>query len=276
MSGVHAYFAHAPAAVAERAAWHLSVPFGFSVHAKDARKVETHTLRARATRAACVVACNRDVAGDLRGIGAATHLVPHGVDFTRFAPMPHVTHEGLRVLAVGRLVEKKGFDVLVDALAATPPHASLRIIGDGPRRAQLTHQIAARGLGDRITLVDSCTHSTLPAEYAAADVVVVPSIVDGSGDRDGLPNVVLEAMACARAVVGTRAGAIESAIRHADTGLLVAPGCAASIATALRTLAGNAQLRESLGRRARATVEREYDVNRCVERFAGVLEAAYA
>ena len=276
VNGIHAYFAHAPAGVAERAAAHLSVPFGFSVHARDARKVPGPLLAARAARAACVIACNRDVAADLRVAGAASHLVPHGVNLDRFAARASRPRTGLRVLAVGRLVEKKGFNVLIEALTATEPTTTLRIVGDGPERERLTRQTAACGVEARVAFAGSCTHETLPQEYANADVVVVPSVVDRSGDRDGLPNVVLEAMACGRAVVGTRVGAIEQAITHGVTGVLAVPGCAASIASGLRTLSANRRLREDLGRRARAFVQREYDVRACVQRFANVLEAAYA
>src|SRR6185503_5043761 len=83
VTAVHAYFAHTPAAVAEHASLRLGVPFGFSVHAKDARKVDKASLLARAHRASCVVACNDDVARELLDAGAPAHLVPHGVNLAR-------------------------------------------------------------------------------------------------------------------------------------------------------------------------------------------------
>lgn len=276
LDGIHAYFAHAPAAVAERASARLGVPFGFSVHAKDARKVERVALVQRAKRAACVVACNHDVAGELAGTGAAVRLVPHGVDLVRFTPKPRSAEPGLRVLAVGRLVEKKGFHVLVDAIAASDRSTTLRIVGDGPEGERLRRHVGERGVADRVTFAGSATHATLPREYAGADVVAVPSIVDHTGDRDGLPNVVLEAMASGRPVVGTRVGAIDHAIRDGETGLLVGPGSPAALAGALSWLAANPLARAALGRRARAVVEDRFDLGQCVRRFAGVLEEAYA
>ena len=275
ISGIHAYFAHTPATVAEEAAARLAVRFGFSVHAKDARKVETSTLADRANRAACVVACNHDVARDLHDAGARVHLVPHGVDLDRFNAGPPPARTGLRLLAVGRLVAKKGFDVLIDALSQTEPTSTLRIIGDGPERGRLMTRIAALDLGGRVDLVGARTHATLPAEYAAADVVVVPSVVDASGDRDGLPNVVLEAMASGRPVVGTRVGAIEAAVKHGVTGLLIAPRSPGAIAAAVHLLADDVHLRMALGRRARAEATHHYDLARCVDRFARLIEAAY-
>ena len=134
VSGIHGYFAHTPAEVAARTAARLGVPFGFSVHARDARKVAPHELAKRAHRAACVVACNRDVAQDILRSGAPVHLLPHGVDLQRFRPQPFSTAEPLRLLAVGRLVEKKGFHILLEAVARLKSAFQLRIIGEGPER----------------------------------------------------------------------------------------------------------------------------------------------
>jgi glycosyltransferase involved in cell wall biosynthesis len=254
----------------------LAMRFGFSVHAKDARKVEPAALAARAARASCVVACNEDVARQLRGSGAPAQLIPHGVDLHRFQMARVRTGRDLRVLAVGRLVPKKGFDVLIDAMAAIDRRITLRIVGDGPERETLRARIVERELVARVTLAGARTHTQLPDEYASAHVVVVPSVVDSAGDRDGLPNVVLEAMASGRPVVGSDVGAIAAAVKNARTGILVAPHSPQAIAGALELLASNVDLRVRLGRGARAEVARRYALHTCVERFARVLEVAYA
>jgi len=101
---IHGYFAHQPAAVSAKAAAALGVPFGFSAHAKDARRVPADELRDRGERAACVVACNPDVRGEFTRLGVQTQLVPHGVNLTRFAPVRPPEAPTLEVLAVGRLV----------------------------------------------------------------------------------------------------------------------------------------------------------------------------
>jgi glycosyltransferase involved in cell wall biosynthesis len=276
ITGIHAYFAHTPAAVAERAAASLGVPFGFSVHARDARKVASEELARRSRQAACVVACNRDVAGDIRRAGGRAHLVPHGVDLGRFAVMPQPPGPAMRVLAVGRLVAKKGFEVLIDALAALDEDVVLRVVGDGPLRPRLIERIRARGISHRVTLAGSLTHAELPAEFAAAHVVAVPSVVDTGGDRDGLPNVVLEAMASGRAVVGSDVGAITAAVRDGETGLVVSPGAVGQLADALRVLAARHGLRSRMGLRGRHHVERDYDLRACASCFVGLLEGAYA
>lgn len=273
---IHGYFAHKPAEVAAHAAARLGLPYGFSVHARDARKVAPDDLARRAQRAACVIACNTDVAKSLRGAGAQVELVPHGVDLKRFQAQSKPVADTLRVLAVGRLVEKKGFHHLVAAAARVRSPFNLRIIGDGPERERLSRMIAAYGLQESVTLCGAKTHEELPSEYARAHVLVTPSIQDRTGDRDGLPNVVLEAMASACAVLASDMGAISSAVVQGQTGILVPPGEEQALTSGLELLALKPDLREELGRNARALVERDYEVGRCTERLYQLLEKAYA
>jgi glycosyltransferase involved in cell wall biosynthesis len=277
VAGVHGYFAHAPAEVAARAAARLRVPYGFSAHARDVRKVEPDQLARRGRGAAVVIACNADVAASLRSRGVTPHLVPHGVDIDLFAPRdPVPTGDRLRLLAVGRLVEKKGFAVLLSAVARLDIACSLRIVGEGQEDERLRRAIARLGLADRVTLAGGLTHADLPGEYAAADIVVVPSIQDRTGDRDGLPNVVLEAMASSRPIVATHTGAIPDAVVDGENGLLVSAGDEQSLAHAIRTLADDAELRERLGRAGRARAVRDFAIRACTNRLRRVLEAAYA
>jgi glycosyltransferase involved in cell wall biosynthesis len=275
VAGIHGYFAHQPAEVAMLAAQRLDVRHGFSVHARDARKVEPHDLLARARGAACVVACNVDVASELACAGVSPTLLPHGVDLSLFQARPLPLDGALHVLAVGRLVEKKGFLTLVDAVARVGLPLTLRIVGDGPERPVLADRIEALGLHERVTLCGARDQAELPGEYARAHVVVVPSVVDRSGDRDGLPNVVLEAMAMGRAVVASHVAAIATAVRDGVTGLLVPPGDSYALAEALRWVAMRPRSRESFGAAGRARVESEFDLVRCTDRLVGQLRAAY-
>ena len=276
ISGVHAYFAHMPADIASTLARALGVPFGFSVHARDARKVDRAELHERARNAACVVACNADVAAEFDGSGARIDVVPHGVDVRRFTGERRSSGQVLQLLTVGRLVEKKGFHVLLDALATVDSPWRLRMIGEGPEGDRLAAQARALGIADRVTFCGAVTHDTLPYEYACADAVVVPSVRDRSGDRDGLPNVVLEAMASGAAVVATGMGAIASAIRHRVTGLLVPAADATALAAALAEVASSPDGRRTLGTAARQIALRDFDVRGCTRRFASVLGDAYA
>jgi glycosyltransferase involved in cell wall biosynthesis len=275
VAGVHGYFAHDPAAVAEHAARTLGVPFSFSAHAKDVRKVERGELTRRARVAACVVACNGAVARELRGQGARVDLLPHGVDLARFRATAPVPGDSLRLLAVGRLVEKKGFAVLIAALRDMPGPVTARIVGGGPLLGALGRAASEADLDDRVRLTGALTHDELPAAYAAADVVVVPSVRDAHGDCDGLPNVVLEAMACGRPVVASDIAAIPTAVRDGETGLLVPPGDALALRAALERLRRDPVERARLGAAARVHAEDEFELGRCTERWRARLEAAY-
>ena len=276
VQGVHGYFAHRPAEVAESAARMLGVPFGFSIHARDFRKVAPGVLAQRANAAACVVACNSDVARDIRALGSQTHLLPHGVDVQRFTPRPTKSKGALRLLAVGRLVEKKGFHFLIAALAGLTPPFTLTIVGNGPEQERLRQLVVINNLENRVVFCGALTHSELPQIYAESDIVIVPSIQDHTGDRDGLPNVVLEAMASGRAVVASNAGAIASAITDNENGLLVPPGDPVALGHAIRRLAQRPDLREQLGHNGRRRAERDYEVGRCSQRFHQLLANVYA
>ena len=279
VDAVHGYFAHRPAEVAMLAADRLGLPFGFSVHALDLRKVGPIELRRRATAAAVVVTCNTDAFAALGAEGVNAHLVPHGVDLDRFAPaaIAERTTPDLRLLAVGRLVEKKGFPTLVDAMALLGDlDVTLTIVGDGPERDALLGQIARLGLADRVTLHGRTTHDELPGLYGASDVVVVPSIVDSRGDRDGLPNVVLEAMACGRPLVASDVAAVASAVTSESDGVLVPPADAAALAGAIRSLATDPQRRAALGSAARHTAEQRFELGDCSHRFCELLAGAFA
>lgn len=271
----HGYFAHTPAAVAAHAAGRTGARYGFSAHALDVRRVPPAELAARLQGASGVVACNADVAVPLRTAGRRLHVVPHGVDLSRFVPRPVDSGSLLRLLVVARLVEKKGLHVLVEAVARLRSPAALRIVGAGPERARLEAAVAAAGIADRVELPGPVTHAELPGCYAEADVVVVPSVVDGGGDRDGLPNVVLEAMASGLPVVASDVGAIATAVTHGETGLLVAPGDPDALAAALAGLAESAELRTALGSAGRRRVERDFDLGACTGRLGRVLADIY-
>lgn len=278
VSAVHGYFAHQPAAVAAAAAARRGLPYGFSVHALDARKVDRGELAERARRAALVVSCNRDAAAEVQAAGTRPRLVRHGVDLAGFPASCAPDSDPVELLAVGRLVEKKGFDVLLDAVALLHRPFRLRLVGDGPLRDSLAATVVGRRLTDRVELVGRRTHDTLPALYAAADVVVVPSVVDRTGDRDGLPNVVLEAMSSQRPVVASDVAAIGTAVRDGVNGTLVSPRDPSALAAALTTLIDSPSRRTVLGRAGRAgraLVETEFDLDRRTGEFCRVLEQAY-
>lgn len=276
VGAVHGYFAHQPAEVAERAAAALDVPFSFSVHALDARKVDPAELRRRCRAAALVTTCNADTTDTIRRVGGRPVELPHGVDLARFHPAPPpADRRPVELLAVGRLVEKKGFVHLIEAMVGLDAQARLRIVGDGPLGPELRSFIGQLGLDGTVELIGRRTHHELPALYADADAVVVPSVVDRAGDRDGLPNVVLEAMAAGRPVVGTTVAAIPCAVvadgGDDDTGLLVPPADPAALRLALRTLCLDPARRHQLGVNGRQRAEARFDLSRCSAAWVDLL-----
>jgi glycosyltransferase involved in cell wall biosynthesis len=222
-----------------------------------------------------VVACNSDVAHEMENSGAHVHLLPHGVDLERFKPQPFPDFDRLKLLAVGRLVEKKGFHVLLAAVARLQLPFQLEIVGEGPEEDRLMELVRAHSLESNVRFCGPKTHDDLPQLYAQNHILIAPSITDQNGDRDGLPNVILEAMACGRPVIGSDVAAIANAVIPHETGLLTQPGDAPSLAAAIEILATQPSLIQKLGAQAREFVRREYDIHHCAERFYFLLRTTY-
>jgi glycosyltransferase involved in cell wall biosynthesis len=241
------------------------VPLVVSLHGSDVFLAETMPLlRGAASRtlfaAGAVTACSGDLGQRAVALGARsqrTRTVPYGVDVAEFAPEKAspsirarlgVAPETFLVLAVGRLVEKKGFTYLVEAAAKTGG-IHVVIAGEGDLRTALEAQ--ARALQAPVTFTGALDRATVAAALAAADAVVVPSIVDAAGNVDGLPNSLLEALAAGRPVVASRVAGIPDVVDDEDNGLLVPEKNPGAIAAALRRLVRETETAARLGRRAR-------------------------
>jgi glycosyltransferase involved in cell wall biosynthesis len=245
------------------------VPLVVSLHGSDVflaeRLAPARALARRALReAGAVTACSDDLRDRGVRLGALperTRTVPYGVDTTAFSPSRGgagpPTRFGARdgatlVVAMGRLVEKKGFATLVEA-ASRAPGIHVVIIGDGDLRADLERR--ARDLGAPVTFTGALERPEAARALAAADVMAVPSVVDRAGNVDGLPNAMLEGLASGRAVVASRVAGIPDVVEDGVNGLLVPPGDADALAAALRTLAADPETRERVGREARRRAE---------------------
>lgn len=275
IQGLHAYFAHLPLEVAAHAARELRIPFGFSAHARDVRKVSTEKLHLHSRSAICAVACNRDVRRDLSRASAKATLIPHGVDTDRFRWAPQARRGPLRILAVGRLVEKKGFEILIRALALIDIPFQFKLIGAGPLEGELREAVRAFGIERQVDFQGKSTHHNLPDAYRNSDIVVVPSVIDRTGDRDGLPNVVLEGMAAGCTVIATDVGDMRAAVVPDQTGLLVPPGDPEALAQAISELSRDAQRSAALARCARQYIKQYRSLDVCTHRFCTFLESTY-
>ena len=266
------------------------VPLVISLHGSDvflAERLWPARVLARAAFAAAgaVSACSTELAGRAERLGAdpsRTHVVPYGVDVAAFAPRAAdpalrarfaIPQDALLVVGVGRLVEKKGFRFLVEA-AARVRGVHLLLVGDGDLRGGL--EAEARRLGAPVTFAGALEREEVQCVLAAADVVAVPSVVDSAGNVDGLPNVLLEALASGRPVVASAVAGIPDVVESGVNGVLVEPADPAALAAAIEALARDPETRVRLGRAARERAARALGWERDANTFEGMYAEAAA
>lgn len=265
-------------------------PFVISLHGSDVFAAERSGLVGMAAHrafgaAGAVTACSsdlRDRAIRLGALSERTRTVPYGVDAAFFgsaeatAPEPRAAMRRrlgaspgqALVVAVGRLVEKKGFAHLVEAVGDCP-EIHVALVGDGDLHSDLdTRSRAARS---SVTLAGRFSRTEIRDALHAADIVAVPSVVDSKGNVDGLPNALLEAMAAGRPIVASRVAGIPDVVSDGVEGLLVTPGDAAALRQALIALSRQPSRRASLGAAAAGRVYRDLTWNR----VASTLEDCY-
>jgi glycosyltransferase involved in cell wall biosynthesis len=271
-SRLHANFMHKPATVADYVGLLTGLQWTCSAHAKDIWTEPEWNLREKLKRLEWVVACTRHGSARLRALAgdpARVHLSHHGLDLKRFAPFgdsrPPKTGAGpsdcLAMLTVGRMVPKKGFDTLLQALALLPADLCWRLthIGSGSEAATLKALAGSLGIADRIDWLGTLDQRQVLKHYRAADLFVLPCRIAADGDRDGLPNVLVEAASQRLAIVSTTVSGIPELIRDGVEGLLVPPDDPARLAAALLRLAREPELRDVLAGNAERRVRSEFD-----------------
>jgi len=257
---LHAHFLHTPASVARYASLLTGLPWSCSAHAKDIWTTHDWEKREKLAAVDWLVACTRTGAEHLAALAPdarKVELLYHGLDPDRVPPPPAArpprdggnAADPVLILSVGRLVEKKGYADLLAALARLPPHLHWRFIhvGDGPLARRLRRRARRSGIAARITWLGSRPHDEVMAQYRRADLFALACRTGRNGDRDGLPNVLLEAQSQDLACLSTTAGAVSELIEPGETGLLVAPGEVAALAAALERLIRSPRLRARLG-----------------------------
>jgi glycosyltransferase involved in cell wall biosynthesis len=266
----------------------LPVPLAIGLHGSDVFLAERRAFRPAVRRAlggaALLTGCSGELVERVCALGfprEAARVIPYGVDAARFTPDGESGDWRQRfgigasapvLLAVGRMVTKKGFQVLAEALPEVLrriPAAHVILAGDGDLRDGL--EAATRPMRERVHFPGAVLRDALPALYRAADVFALPAMHDARGNVDGLPNVILEAMASGLPVVATKVSGIPLAVRSEQEGLLVAEGDPAALGEAIVTLLGDRDRAQALGRAARDRVEAELQW----ETIAGRYRAAY-
>jgi glycosyltransferase involved in cell wall biosynthesis len=267
---LHAHFATHPSTVAQLAAQITGVPSSFTAHAYDLyRQTDRSGLRDLLRRASFAVTVTEPNLAFLRALEPATagriHHVYNGIDLERFRPPDVRPPPPFIVLAVARLVEKKGLPVLVDAcrlLRERGVEFRCRIVGKGRDRARLIERIRQGNLEEHVTLLGALGQEAVIGEYRAAHVFALPCRVGQDGNVDGLPVSIVEALACGLPVVSTPVNGVPEAVEHERNGLLVPLDDAPALADALERLARDPDLYARLANAARSTVVDRFDRRR--------------
>ena len=269
-------------------------PLVISLHGSDVYVAERHAVVRRVARgvlarASAIVACSDDLRARAVALGARPErslTVPYGVDADRFRPDPAVratqraawgvADDEFVVFSAGRFVRKKGFEYLIDAVGRLRDAPRLRLVlaGGGDLDGELRDRLARQDLGSAAVFPGVVPHAAMPAALAAADLVVVPSVRDDAGNVDGLPNVVLEALASGTPVVATTAGGIGAAIEDDWTGRLVPERDVAALARAIGELMADRGRRVRYGVAARSRMVVDGGWARVAERLEAVYDAA--
>jgi glycosyltransferase involved in cell wall biosynthesis len=260
---LHAHFLHSPAAIAFIARKISGQRYSLTGHAKDIYTTLPENVQMRCRNAEFVTTCTdanrRHLVEEIGLPPTAVRLCRHGVDLDRFGADGREPQSG-RILSIGRLVEKKGFDVLVRACGELRRRGigfELRIVGTGPLREELLALAQEEGIAEQLQMPGSMSQAQVAAELAAAEVFALTPMVMPDGDRDGIPNVVLEAMAAGVPVVASAVSGIPEVIEDAVNGRLVAPRRPGHLADALTELLGDAPQRARLAEAGRRFVAAE-------------------
>lgn len=286
---IHVHYLHTPASVARYAALLTERSWSASAHAKDIWTTPDWELAEKLddARLAFAVTCTAAGAARLRAVSGdpgRVSLVYHGLDLSRFPASPdsRPPRDGsdpadpLRIVTVGRAVAKKGFDDLLDALAALPPdlHWRLAHVGGGEELNALRARAASLGLAQRVIFLGAKPQPEVVALLREADLFVLPSKRAPSGDRDGLPNVIMEAASQGLAVVATDFAGIPEFLRDGIEGRLVPPGDWGALSNALNLLARDPAERARLGAAALVRLRAEFGAEAGFDTIARLLTEA--
>ena len=261
---LYIHFAHKPATIGRFASLLAGVPYALSAHAKDIWLTPEAELARKVRDARVVLTCTEQGRAQLARLAddrTPVHLAYHGVEVKGRTRSSHRDH-GVRILAVGRLVEKKGHEALLLAAGLLRDGGlefSLRLAGEGPEWSRLQRLVHELRLGDRVVFLGPLSEGEVRAEYEQADIFALPCRKLANGDQDGLPNVILEAMAHGLPVVSTRLDGIAEAIVDGDSGLLADQDDPAAIAEHLRHLIEDVEFRERVGEAGRNRVAEHFE-----------------
>jgi glycosyltransferase involved in cell wall biosynthesis len=282
---IHAHFAHDPTFIAYLVHLLTGISYSFTAHARDLYQLPIHILIQRVEHATSVITCCQANVDYLNQVLPASlrhkvHLIHHGIDLQSY-PATQVNQKSQTplILSVGRLVEKKGFiDLLQACMILNQAQVGFRceIYGEGPLRDELQAFINREGLADQVILAGVRTQKELIPIYQQASIFALTPTITEDGDRDGIPNVIVEAMASGLPVVSTTAGGIPEIVHHNENGLLFSPHDSQGIAAGLADLLSSGTKREHYGREARNLIMAEYDIHASASQLASLFKNTIA
>lgn len=278
----HAHFGSDATTVACLAARAINGTFSFTAHARDiyhayvSEQADTAMRQAKLREAAFVATVSDYNARYLSALCPEARIVRiyNGVDLSSFTPVDRADQVPGQLIAVGRLVQKKGFDVLLDACALLKDRKvsfQLSLIGSGPHEAVLKTKIQTLFLAEHVRLEGPLPQEELIRVMARSEAAVLPCVVTDTGDRDGLPTVLLEAMACALPVVTTTVSGGPEIVEDGITGKLCPPGDANALADALEDVLSNSKRAQAMGAAGRLRAERLFDLGTNAARLRALL-----
>lgn len=278
ISHLHAHFAHSPASVTSLAACIGGLPFSFTGHAKDIWTQNPESLQEKIAEASFVVTCtgyNRDYLDSLNESRTPLYKVYHGIDLGLFAPVaePRTPAPPYRIMTIARFTAKKGLPTVLRALRRLADEGmdfSYCLIGDGEDKANILTMLRELGLAERTQWLGTQAHDVVLQEFARADCFAIGCEVAPNGDRDGIPNVLVESMAMGVPVVATRVSGIPELIEDGVTGLLVDQGNDEAMAVAIRRGIEDEAWRRRAIPAAADFVSRVFDARRCIEELVEV------
>ncbi len=273
---LHAHFANVPASVAELVQRLTGIPYSFTAHAKDIYLTPDEELGRKIAGASFVLTCTGFNANHLARLSDGStpiQLVYHGVDldFFQAGPAARSLNDCPEIVSVGRFCEKKGLSYLIQACALLKGQNRrfrCRIIGYGGLRDQFAEMISDLGVADCVSLEGPFTQDQVREAYSRAAAFVLPCVVTGSGDRDGIPNVLLEAMSMGVPVISTGVSGIGELIRHTGNGLLVGERDPDAIAQSIALLLDYPALAARLAEAGRKTVLRHFEMRQSARAVA--------
>jgi len=276
---LHAHFVDRAATVALVVGRLLDKPYSLSIHAGPDIFVNPVLLPEKIIEARHVATCTRYNKSHIEAVVGQNldhkiSCIHHGLDLKTFQPMPPVSNERPLILSVGQLTERKGFTHLIKGCYELKDRGyafTCHIVGRGPQYQELETLIAQLALQDSVILCGALPHEQVIEKYRQAVMFVLPCVQSRSGNLDGIPNVLAEAMIMRVPIITSNISGIPELIDDQVNGLLIPPGDDTALVDAMSRLLDEAALREELGRNGRQSVIEKFDVERNVRRFAATL-----